>query len=514
MFEVAALRAFARLRGPRFARSALHPMQRFFFVCLLALSAASAALYWTLPEQRAGHPVLYWVTQDDAVKRETIELFTQWRAARGLPPVEVRIDSANLDPTKKLVQGVSGVGGDLIDVYTLQLELFQATGMLADVTEQAKRDGFSVDQTYSVARDDVIIGGRQYGFPRNVDVPMMWVNRDTFARYGIPEPPTRWTWDEFEALGKRFVGAANPPGTKQRVFFLSRIWRDVLRRGNGAAIFNETQTRCTLDTPQSLEMLRRLYRWTVEERLMPTREEDAAFAADASGWDAAFALFAAGRYAMLYEGRWALIRLRPRGNLRMRIVEPFHNGFPNTQGGSGVVSVYAGTKHPREAEEFLQFLTSEPFNLLVARSGDSLPPVPTYAETEAFLRPPGHENEWGMHAEFAKAGRTIALAASKSPFVLPMMVDRIDQEVVEAMFAGRFSPEEAARVLTERLNAEIALNVRQSPRLRKLFDERSTRQRTIEARRAAGQRVPAAWIDDPYHLKRYRENDWLEEETR
>jgi ABC-type glycerol-3-phosphate transport system substrate-binding protein len=261
-------------------------------------------------------------------------------------------------------------------------------------------------------------------------------------------------------------------------------------------------------------MLRRLYRWTVEERLMPTREEDAAFAADASGWDAAFALFAAGRYAMLYEGRWALIRLRPRGELHMRIVEPFHNGFPNTQGGAGIVAVYAGTKHPREAAEFLQFLTSEPFNLLVARSGDSLPPVPAYAETEAFLRPPGHENEWGMHAEFAKAGRTIALAASKSPFVLPMMVDRIDTEVVEAMFAGRFSPEEAARVLTERLNAEMMLNVSQSPALRKLFDERIARQRAIEARRAAGLKVPATWIDDPYHLALYRQSGWLEESAR
>lgn len=488
-------------------------MQRLFLFCLLGLSAASAALYWTLPERRAGHPVLYWVTQDDPVKRETIELFYQWRAAHRLPVVEVRIDSsANQDPMKKLVQGVSGVGGDLIDVYQLQLELLQGTGMLLDVTDLAQRMGFGVEKTYAMARDDVVMRGRQWGFPRNVDVTMCWVNRDTFKRYGIPEPPMRWTWDEFEELGKRFVAAANPPGTKQRVFFLSRMWRDTLRRSCGAALFNETQTRCTLDSPQSIEMLRRLDRWTMEERLMPTREEDASFAADASGWDAAFALFAAGRYAMLFEGRWGLIRLRPRGDLNMRIVEPFHDGFPNTQGGSGVVAIYAGTKHPQEAAEFLQFLTSEPFNLLVARSGDSLPPVPKYAETEAFLHPPEHRNEWGMHAAFAEAGRTLAISPSKSPFVLPMMVDRIDTEVVEAMFAGQYTAAEAARVLTDRLNAEIALNVKQDPALRKLYVERRAVQRAIEARRAAGERVPVAWIADPYQRALYRSRGELAED--
>ncbi|QYM80317.1 extracellular solute-binding protein [Horticoccus luteus] len=486
-------------------------MQRTFLVCLLTLSAASAALYWTLPEQRAGRPLLYWVTQDDPVKRETIELFYQWRAQRGLPPVEVRIDSANVDPTKKLVQGVSGVGGDLIDVYELQLEMLQATGMLADLTDVAQRMGFGPDRTYAMARDDVMVQGRQYGFPRNVEVTLCWINRDTFARYGVPEPPTRWTWDEFEALGKRFVAAANPPGTKHRVFFLSRIWRDTLRRSCGAATFNETQTRCVLDTPASIEMLRRLYRWTIEERLMPTQEEDRAFAADASGWDAAFALFAAGRYAMLYEGRWALIRLRPRGDLNLRVVEPFNNGFPVTQGGAGLVSIFAGTKHPQEAAEFLQFLTSKDFNLLVARSGDSLPPVPAYAQTEAFLHPAGHPNEWGVHAEFAKAGHTIAITASKSPFVLPMMVDRIDTEVVDAMLAQRLSPEAAARELTDRLNGEMALNVKQDPALRKLYDERMALQHAIDGRRAAGQRVPAAWIADPYQRALYRAHGWLEE---
>ena len=104
-------------------------MRRTLLFSLLALTALSAALYWTKPENRSTVTVLYWMTQNDAVKRETVALFRQWLVDQGLPPVEVRIDHSNQDITKKLVQGVSGVGGDLIDLYYSELETMQATGM-------------------------------------------------------------------------------------------------------------------------------------------------------------------------------------------------------------------------------------------------------------------------------------------------------------------------------------------------------------------------------------------------
>ena len=54
----------------------------------------------------------------------------------------------------------------------------------------------------------------------------------------------------------------------------------------------------------------------------------------------------------------------------------------------------------------------------MARSGDSLPPVPAYAKTEAFLHRPT-ALEQGVQAAFATAAGEIGIGASKSPFVLP-----------------------------------------------------------------------------------------------
>lgn len=486
-------------------------MKRFFLLSLLVLTAASVALVRTRPENRSSVPVLYWMTQDDPVKRETIRLFHAWLAEQGLPPAQVVIDHSNQDITKKLVQGVSGVGGDLIDLYYSQLEMMQATGMLADLTEFAPAGGYAPETTYTAVHSDFMVDGRQYGYPRNVDTTMCWVNRDTFARFRQPEPPAIWNWDEFEARGKQFVAAANPPGTRQRVYYINRVWPPVLRRGLGLSVFNETMTRCTLDDPRNAEVMRRIYRWTIEERLMPTLAEQTTMVAEGTAYDSSFSLFAGGRFAMIYEGLWALIRLRPLGEFRLAAVEPFTGGFRNNEIASGAVAVYTGSKHPELARLFIRFLASEPFNLLIARSGDSLPPLPAFAHHEAFLRPPGFESDSGAKAVFSEVGSANGIAQSKSPFVLPSVVMRTDGEAVESVLARRATPEAAAQEAARRLNEEIALTIAQDPALHREYDRRQAIQRRIDARRAAGQRVPAAWISDPFHLAYYRAQGWLEE---
>ena len=490
-------------------------MKGVFLVSLGALAAASGLLYWTQPERKSALPVLTWVTTDDPVKRETAALFTKWRAAQGLDPCELRIDhasgmtSSETAPPKQLIQGIAGLGGDLMDVSFL--EIFQKSGMLTDLTEAARRGGFGVEKTYPAIRNDFLIGGRQYAFPRNVDVEMCWVNRDTFRHYGIPEPPSRWDWDQFESLGRRFVAAANPPGSRRRVFFLSALEPVVLRRGLGLATFNETMTRCMLDDPRNVAVMRRLYRWTVQERLMPTQTEQHELAsADTNELNGALSGLASGQFGMIYHYLWALIELRPMGELRLKVVEPFTSGFPNTQIGGGGVAVFARSRHPELAFQFLRFLTSEPFNLLVVQSGDGLPPIPAFAKTDAFLHPPGHPGERGAQEAFARAGSEIGIAGSKSPFVLFSVVQRVDIEETEAMLAKRLSPADAARAMAQRINDEIATTLREDPALARLFAERTRIQQRIDARRAAGQPVPAAWISDPFHLAYYRAHGWLE----
>ncbi len=368
-------------------------VQRLFLICLGVLAAASAALYWTLPDQRSPVPVLYWITQVDSTKLETIARFKTWLHDRGLPPVEVRIDNVNQDPTKKLAQGLAGVGADIFDIYTFETELFAQSGMLMDVTDAAHAGGYSPAATYPAFYDDLVVNGRQYGFPRNAGGNMIWANATTFARYGVPLPSAHWTWDEFEQLGKKLVTAANPPGTRQRVYFiqdLELLNPTFLRRGLGLEVFNETMTHCTLNDPRNAEVMRRLYRWVVELRLIPTLAEQKTMAADAGrAGDEWFYLYAKGRYAMLFCDRWALIRLRDLGTPPSRIVEPFNSGFRNMEFGCGIISALRGHQTSRwRPGSFSSSLPASPSTSWSSRPGMRCHRCPSMSTPRHFsIRP-------------------------------------------------------------------------------------------------------------------------------
>ncbi|MBE36125.1 MAG: hypothetical protein CMI16_11335 [Opitutaceae bacterium] len=492
-------------------------MKTVFLGITIALSAMSFLLYWTAPDRASPIPVLYWITQDDEVKQETITLFKEWLDENNLPPVEVKIDNTNQGLSKKLTQGLAGVGADILDVYGNNIGIFAASGMLMDVTEKAQELGFGPDKTYPALQSDLIFDGKQYGFPRNAGAGMVWINKDTFARYGIEEPPDRWTWDDFERIGTEFVEAANPPGTRDRVYFMkpssNMMSMTELRRGMGLSTFNETMTECILDDERTVEVMRRMYRWVVELQLIPTIADQNAMTADTPiAGGATFYLFSVGRYAMLNLPRWALIRLRPLGKLSLRVVEPPHTGFPNIQFGCGIVGAYTNTKYPEETAQFLQFLTSEKFNLLIARSGDSLPPVPKYTQTEEFLRPPDHPEEWQAGEVFSRAAAELGIPVCRPPFVLANVYTRIETNVQQSLLAGRLSPEAAAKTLEERINREIQISIKEDAQKRKLYDELKVVQGEIDQLKAMNRPIPREWITNPFYLHYYEAKGLLTEE--
>jgi multiple sugar transport system substrate-binding protein len=148
------------------------------------------------------------------------------------------------------------------------------------------------------------------------------------------------------------------------------------------------------------------------------------------------------------------------------------------------------------------------------KQADSLPPVPKYAETEEYLHPAGRENEWGVPKAFADAARDTGITVSKSPFVLQSIIVRIEDELFQGVIAGRMTPAQAAKGMGDRLNAEIQLTIGRDPKMKKLYDERVKIQQQIDARRAAGQPVPEAWLNDAFHLASYRAHGWVEKEAK
>jgi multiple sugar transport system substrate-binding protein len=215
---------------------------------------------------------------------------------------------------------------------------------------------------------------------------------------------------------------------------------------------------------------------------------------------------------MVMSGRWAIIELRRYGDIPLAAVEPPHHGFPCTIMGGHTLGIYAGSPHRDLGALFMAFLASEAYNLQVVRNGDSLPPVPRFTEGDAFKRPPEHPNEWGVHEVFARDALYNGITFDISPFCSVQLAGRELGAMRSSVLSKVVSPDQAALRAAQRIHAEIRRNLAADPALQAEYDRRLRRQERIRQRREAGEPVPLAWIDNPFHRKLYRERGWASAE--
>ncbi len=487
-------------------------MKYLFGVVAVLLVTASAVTWLTLPTVRSDVPVVYWVTGYSEARVQQVDLFGQWMVDEGLvtetgePIMRLKLDAGNNSMPKKVIQGVSGVAGDVIDIYNggERLQFYQQIGLVTDLTDLAPRRGFGLDVTWPAVESDITIDGRQYTFPCNVYALMYWVNVDAFERVGLAVPPERWTLDEFERIGTAYVEAANPDGEVRMDFFANAVTLRTLYRSMGLSAFNETLTACTLDDPRFARSLALIHRWTHELHLLPTSSQRSAMASTGSGNRFNVDMLHQGRFALITGGRYTLVHLRDYPDLRLAVVEPPHAGFPNTATGARAAAIFIGSEHADLAAHFLHFLASEPYNMQIVRDADALPPNPRFTRTEAFARPADRPNEWHLHTPFAQAARDIAIGGVFSPFVLAMTVNRhVDDAEQKILFEyDRYGPEQLARRTADRVNAEIQRTLDERPDLRPLYEQRLEQQRRIDERKSAGRPIPAELVQNPF-LRRY-----------
>lgn len=490
-------------------------MKKLFAIALAVLVCGVLFTWWLDRNSTTTETELFWATDLSPAKQLQAKLFTSWLENQGEEKARLSIDAANADFSKKLIQGISGVLGDIVDCYDgkAEMQFLQEAGMLMDVTEAAEKMGFAPDKTYPAIAQELLVDGKQYGFPANVFTQLLWVNTKAFQRVEQSPPPKRWTLDEFETLGRAYVKAANPAGVPQKYFFTDPIHamhRQIFRRSLGTSFFNETLTGSRLADPRNIDLLERIYHWTYVDRICPSLSDASAFNAQGGFWGSNAQLFHDGNFALYLLGRYALIPLRELGTMDLQVVEPPHGGFPNTLVGARVSAVYRQARHPELALQFLKFLASPEYNAEIVRSADALPPVPEYADGETFCNPPDHPGEAGTHEMFLAAAETIGIVNETSPFVLPRLASRIELNAYDAFMASRLDAMSAMEDADRRIQQEIELYLAENPGVQAEFEKRQELQKSIDARLHEGKKIPANWIFNPFHQKYYESHGLLE----
>ncbi len=489
-------------------------MKALFTLTLLFLIIVSGATYLTLPGVRSDKPQLHWIIVGGPEKGEQVEMFYQWLKENNYPEFDLKMDKPGAKPHEKnVIQGISGVAGDILDCYEGHVQLYQSVGLLVDLTDRAGEMGLDLEQTYTAVRPSMKVDGRQYAFPRNVSSRLLWVNLEAFEKLELPVPPDIWTFEEFEEHGKAFVAAANIAGEHQEFYFSTYMGlyeRIMFFRSQGRDIYNETLTKLEMEHPIYEEIYQMFYRWIREVNIIPTEMEAKTLLSASSGGVGAgtFHLFAEGKYGMMGGARWSLIQMRRTGPTKLAVSELPHGGFRNTLVYYGAGAVYAGSKYTDLAQYFLKFLASEQFNMHIVKSGDGLPPVAKYTETEEFLRPKEFPNEWGSHERIRRIATEIALPVSSSPYILLSSVMRIEKNAFHKFLSGRSSAGEAIRFAEDMIRAEMKRAREESSELSVKYEKGLRDQAEIDRLREKGELVPLHLISNPFYRRYYVERGW------
>jgi len=478
-------------------------LKALFAIGIAVMLALTVLAVGTLPGQRSDMPILYWTSDPNPARGPQVEAFERWMVERGYPAVDFRLDSNNSGIMKVIIQSACGVGSEIVDVYGgAQLRQYVASGVLTDLTDLAAEYGFGLDRTYASVREEICVDGRQYAFPCNVSANPFTINRAVLEREGLPLPKFDWTWEEFLDWCLK-VRKVSPEGRVERFavlpFGAPRVWPT-----NGGAVFNETMTRCTLDSPEVLEATRFYYDLMFKHRVMPTPVDIASMAAQGGYAGGSLQWLGRGVVLGVVMGRYSLIQLRKFPDFKPDVALIPYRVMPMQHVISRAAAINRCASDVRLAARFCQFLADEPYNRIIIGDADALPPNPAMVRVPEFLDPPDHPGEAGAHEKYYIAAERYGVGREMSRFLLPTTVDRIVQRYLSGVDAQKITVEQALRGMTDEINLELARAVDRDPALRGAYERALAEQEEIDRLKRQGLPVPPERIANPV-LRKLRE---------
>jgi multiple sugar transport system substrate-binding protein len=79
---------------------------------------------------------------------------------------------------------------------------YAAEGVLEDLGPYVEASGYNLDDYWPGLLESASYDGRVYGFPRDIEVNVLYYNKDIFDEVGVAYPTDEWTWDDLQAAAE------------------------------------------------------------------------------------------------------------------------------------------------------------------------------------------------------------------------------------------------------------------------------------------------------------------------
>lgn len=467
----------------------------FAVIAGLLVVLTSVAMIWR-PDRTPDHKTrLIWTSDNNPARTEQIATFN-----REQPDLLLELDYSNQSTQKVVLQSISGVGPDILDFQDRHLQALVEAGVLMDLTAPAKELGFSAARDSWPAGADVItLNARQYAYPCNIGANILIYNKNVFDYFGVPYPEGLMTVDEFIELAKK---VNSPRGTdpSKRIFAVAELNWEIFFESQRGEFFTEDGRLNIADSPELRRAIQLHKDLIFRHHLMPTTIETKNMSGQ-GGWGlGSLNQFAAGRFAMIAAGEWALIgfqrtyqhqiaSLEKQGIQSKDIADPlkrplrlgavliprFSEMAPCYRVMCRLAGINSQSPRRNEALAFFPYLAGASYSHLINTEADFLPGNPKYVD---FGLKTGSEDlsRLEMH-RITKQAVGHGYALRRSPFLLTSDITYVGRGVLDAQINRlesdpSLSVEGILQSAQRKLEALMRRNLERNPELKQLYRSR------------------------------------------
>ncbi|MFF5210903.1 ABC transporter substrate-binding protein [Streptosporangium sp. NPDC000396] len=281
--------------------------------------------------------------------------------------VKVELTPGSKDYWTKLQ--TSAAGGSAPDVFWMngpRVGLWASQGALLPLSDRIAKDRFDTSKFPGSLNNLYTLGGKQYGVPKDFDTIGLWYNKDLFDKAGVKHPDASWTWDDVREAAKKLTNAGKGVYGIAAPAWSQELYYNTIYQAGGYVISPDGK-KSGFDDPASIEGLRFWVDIINKDKSSPTIQQ-------LEDTDP-IQMFQNGKVAMFYDGSYDAIAYNQTQGLNADVA-PLPAG---PEGKKAVIIhglanvVYAKSKHPEEAWQFVKFLGGEQANRIQAETGTVIP---------------------------------------------------------------------------------------------------------------------------------------------
>lgn len=262
--------------------------------------------------------------------------------------------------TKLPVELASGNAPDLIYMHFSRASDY--TNSMLPISDYIEKDeDINIDDFYSGILDSFIFDDQVYALPYDFGPYIMYYNKDLFDKYGVEYPDENTTWEEFKDKCKQLTQDGNY-GT---VFASSLDYYDPQVLSLGGEIINE-KGEFDITGDKTTAALQSLADLINVDKVAPKIADTAN-----TVWN--WEQFEGGNIGMMIDGPWGATNVTNYCDFNVGYsIIPKAEKQVTTINGSAL-AVTSESKHPKEAYQALEVLTSPEAQKLLAENGRALP---------------------------------------------------------------------------------------------------------------------------------------------